>query len=52
MPKLSVGVGDFFGIAILDNFAVFDEDGAVAIFTDIFHGMGDQNDGLFVVFEV
>ena len=33
-------------ITVHDDFAVFDEDGLIAILLDGIHGMGDQNDGL------
>ena len=52
LPEFGVGIGDFFGVTILDDFAVFDKDGAIAKFTNVFHGVGNEDDSLFVAFEV
>lgn len=51
MPELSVGIGDLVGVAVLNDFTIFDEDGTVAEFANIGHGVGNKNDGLFVFFE-
>ena len=48
-PEVFVGGGDCFGFAIGGDFAVFNQDGAVAELTNVFHGVGDENDGLVAV---
>lgn len=45
-PEVFVGGGNFIGFAVGGNFAVFNEDGAVTELTDVFHGMGDEDDSL------
>ncbi len=45
-PELGVGGGDLFGVALEGDFAVFDQNGAVAVFADTIHGVGDENDSL------
>ena len=48
-PEFEIGIGDFTRVAVFDDFAVFDKNGAVAELADIFHGMGDEDDGLVAV---
>ncbi len=45
-PEVFVGGSNFIGFAVGGNFAVFNEDGAVTELTDVFHGMGDEDDSL------
>lgn len=52
LPEFGVSVGYFFGIAVLDNFAIFNKESAVAEIADVFHGMSDKNDSLFMMFEI
>ena len=40
-PEFGVCVGDFVGGAVFFDLAVIDEDGAVAEFANVFHGVGD-----------
>jgi len=44
--EVFVGGGDGVWVAVHGDFAFFDEDGASAIFADVAHAVGDEDDGL------
>lgn len=49
LKELSVGFGDLFGATSTGDMAILKHDGAIAEAKDIFHGMGDEDDGLLAV---
>ena len=49
VPEIFIGCCYFLWIVIQGDFAVFEKDGAVAIFADVFHGVGDEDDGLLTL---
>ncbi len=51
LPEFGVGVGNFAGVAVFDDFTVFDKDGTIAELADVLHGMGDKYNSLIVVFK-
>ena len=46
-----VGFGYSVRVTVEFDFAAVDENSTIAIFADIFHGMGDEDDGLILIFE-
>lgn len=49
LEKFGVGFGDFLGGARDGDFALLEHDGAVAELKDVFHGVSDEDDGLFAM---